>query len=268
MREIDLVRQLLTEHGIRPNRALGQNFLTDEDTLERIAAFARVDGAAVLEIGPGLGSLTERLLARASRLETVEKDAVLAGILRERFPGEAPGITSGDILRTDPDRLLPRPYHVVGNLPYYITTDIAERMLCVLPESLTFLVQKEAAERFFAGPGDRVYGPLSVLTACLSRPEHGFDVPADRFFPQPDVESAVVRLAVDGASPAAEDPAGFLRFLKSCFRMRRKTLANNLKGTAGGTEALGAAGIDGSLRAEALPPDRLLALWLEARKLR
>lgn len=262
MREIDLVRQLLAEHGIRPNRALGQNFLTDEDTLDRIAEFARADGAVVLEIGPGLGSLTARLLGRASRVETVEKDAVLAGILRERFPGEAPGITVGDILRTDPDRLLPRPYHVAGNLPYYITTDIAERMLCFLPESLTFLVQKEAAERFFAGPGDRVYGPLSVLTACVSRPERGFAVPADRFFPQPDVESVTVRLVPDAASPAAEDPAGFLRFLKLCFRMRRKTLANNLKGIAGGAEALGSAGIDGGLRAEALPPERLLSLWL------
>ena len=268
MREIERIRQLLDSHGIRPNRALGQNFLTDEDTLERIADLARVDGCAVLEIGPGLGSLTERLLRRATRVEAVEKDAVLADILRERFPGTQPGITAADILRTDPGRLLPRPWHAVGNLPYYITTDIAERMLCFSPESATFLVQKEAAERFFAGPGDRVYGPLSVLTACVSRPERGFDVPACMFYPQPEVESTVIRLAPAGDVPGTDDPAGFLRFLKQCFRMRRKTLANNLKGTAGAAEAMEAAGVDGGIRAEALPPESLLALYLEARKIR
>ncbi len=268
MREIDRIRQLLESRGIRPNRALGQNFLTDEDTLERIADFARVEGCAVLEIGPGLGSLTERLLRRAARMEAVEKDAALAELLRDRFPDGALGITAADILRTDPGRLLPRPWHAVGNLPYYITTDIAERMLCFSPESATFLVQKEAAERFFAGPGDRVYGPLSVLAACVSRPERGFDVPACMFWPQPEVESTVIRLAPPAGAPGTDDPAGFLRFLKQCFRMRRKTLLNNLKGTEGAAEALEAAEIDGGIRAEALPPERLLALYREAARRR
>ena len=194
-------------------------------------------------------------------MEAVEKDAVLAGILRERFPAAALGVTAGDVLRTDPDGLLPRPYHAVGNLPYYITTDIAERTLCFAPESATFLVQKEAAERFFARPGDRVYGPLSVLAACVGRPERGFDVPADRFWPQPEVESTVVRIDLADPPGRVPDGAAFLRFLKTCFRMRRKTLANNLKGIAGAAEALDAAGIDGRVRAEALSPEELLALY-------
>mgnify|MGYP000772155080 FL=1 len=176
------VRRALYAAHLRPNRALGQNFCTDGARLAAMADAAAADGLPVLEIGPGLGALTEPLLLRAPRVVAVEKDAALCAALRARLCAhERAGrlaLYAADILRFDvPGAMDGAPFAAAGNLPYYITTPIAEYLLPLLPSSLTLMVQREAGERFFAGPGARVYGPLSVLTQLYYEPERLMDVP-------------------------------------------------------------------------------------------
>ena len=272
--DIRALKELLAQHNIRPNKALGQNFFIDAPRLCQIADAARVEGENVLEIGPGPGALTEQLIPRAKRVVAVEKDAVMAALLTERFPdAENLTVITGDALRFSPDEVFQgAPFRVVGNLPYYITTPIAERYLLLLPKSLTFMLQREAAERFFARPNDRVYGPLAVLTAVLYRTERIMNIPRDCYYPQPEVDSAVIRLErrADGPESAApsdaEDARSFFAFLNTCFHMRRKTLINNLIGYPAPREALEALGLPPAVRAEALPPETLLALYRLLRK--
>ncbi|MDO4573162.1 MAG: rRNA adenine N-6-methyltransferase family protein, partial [Clostridia bacterium] len=155
-------RQIMARSGLRPNRALGQNFLTDEERLSRIAEAALCGSLPVLEIGAGLGALTEALLSRGVRVVAVEKDAALAALLREALP--AARVISADFLALDVVRVMAgEDFAAAGNLPYYATTPICEKLLCALPAQAVLMVQKEAAARFFAAPGDRVYGPLAVL---------------------------------------------------------------------------------------------------------
>ena len=261
MMETERLKQILNQYGLKPNKALGQNFLVDAEALNAIADGAKIEGAQVLEIGPGLGALTERLLQRAARVEAVEKDARLAEILRERYPDERLTVHTMDVLQVRPEQFFDGPWHAVGNLPYYITTPIAEKMLCFLPESMTYLVQKEAADRFFAQPGDRIYGPLPALSQVFYRPERCLFVGRGSFYPQPEVDSAVVHLERREA-PEGLTPAAFFGFLNRAFAMRRKTLQNNLKGTPGLFEALETLSIDPGVRAETLPPETLFRLCL------
>ncbi len=246
------VRRALYAAHLRPNRALGQNFCTDGARLAAMADAAAADGLPVLEIGPGLGALTEPLLLRAPRVVAVEKDAALCAALRARLCAhERAGrlaLYAADILRFDvPGAMDGAPFAAAGNLPYYITTPIAEYLLPLLPSSLTLMVQREAGERFFAGPGARVYGPLSVLTQLYYEPERLMDVPRGCFYPQPEVDSLVVRLARRRGAPP-EAPQRVLAFCRRAFSMRRKTLLNNLlpagrpapQGKSGGSAAAGA----------------------------
>ena len=281
------VRRALYAAHLRPNRALGQNFCTDGARLAAMADAAAADGLPVLEIGPGLGALTEPLLLRAPRVVAVEKDAALCAALRARLCAhERAGrlaLYAADILRFDvPGAMDGAPFAAAGNLPYYITTPIAEYLLPLLPSSLTLMVQREAGERFFAGPGARVYGPLSVLTQLYYEPERLMDVPRGCFYPQPEVDSLVVRLARRRGAPP-EAPQRVLAFCRRAFSMRRKTLLNNLlpagrpapQGKSGGCAAAGddaramqaaaaaalaALRLRSDVRAEALAPEDLLAL--------
>ncbi len=150
------------------------------------------------------------------------------------------------------------PWHAVVNLPYYATTPIVLKLLSLLPESMTLMVQKEAAERFFAGPGDRVYGPLTVMTQCFYTAKTVLSVPRSSFSPAPDVDSAVVRLERNGVQE--QDPAAFLAFLKQAFSMRRKTLYNSLMRDSRLPAALQACQIPQDARAEALDAETLLRL--------
>lgn len=244
--------------GFVPNRALGQNFLVDEGAINAILELANVGGKRALEIGPGTGALTEGLLLHAKRLVAVEKDARLVRLLAERF-GDRLTLVHADVLDADLPALMgPAPWHAVGNLPYYATTPIALRLLSLLPASMTLMVQREAAERFFAEPGARVYGPAAVLTRCFYRANLAFFVPKESFSPRPDVESAVVRLErLDEAGGGAE---AFLAFLRRAFAMRRKTLLNNLGRDGRVLPALAEFDLPADARAEAIAPEILLRL--------
>lgn len=263
MMNTEELRNTLSRYGLTPNRALGQNFLVDADTLAAIAEAAEICTLPVLEIGPGLGALTSELVSRAPRVVAVEKDARLSEILPELVPEENLTVINGDILKTDiPSVMGGERFDAVGNLPYYITTPIAEKILCLAPRSATFLVQKEAAERFTAGPGARVYGPLAVLSGTCYRPEIVFDVPRNCFYPAPEVDSALVHLAPREGTEGI-DNARFLGFLNRAFAMRRKTLSNNFRGEKGFVNAAEACGIDPGARAEAVKAETLYALYRE-----
>ena len=281
------IKRALSEAGLRPNAALGQNFCVDEARLAAIVDAADVAGRPVLEVGPGLGALTEPLLARAARVVAVEKDAALAALLSRRLAaaGARLAVYTADILRFDVAAAMkaapgspaaPGGSHnpaapgssgnpgaafcVAGNLPYYITTPIVERLLPLLPLSLTLMVQREAAARFSAGPGARVYGPVAVFSQLYYTVRHVMDVPRESYYPQPDVDSSVVHLARRDALPDAE-PAALLAFLHRAFAMRRKTLWNNLARAPQAAAALAALGLPADVRAEALPPAALLAVF-------
>lgn len=290
------IKRALSEAGLRPNAALGQNFCVDEARLAAIVDAADVAGRPVLEVGPGLGALTEPLLARAARVVAVEKDAALAALLSRRLAaaGARLAVYTADILRFDVAAAMeaapaapgspaaPGGSHnpaapgspatpgssgnpgaafcVAGNLPYYITTPIVERLVPLLPLSLTLMVQREAAARFSAGPGARVYGPVAVFSQLYYTVRHVMDVPRDSYYPQPDVDSSVVHLARRDALPDAE-PAALLAFLHRAFAMRRKTLWNNLARAPQAAAALAALDLPADVRAEALPPAALLAVF-------
>ena len=284
------IKRALSEAGLRPNAALGQNFCVDEARLAAIVDAADVAGRPVLEVGPGLGALTEPLLARAARVVAVEKDAALAALLSRRLAaaGARLAVYTADILRFDVAAAMEAApaapgnpaapggpatpgssdspgapgaaFCVAGNLPYYITTPIVERLLPLLPLSLTLMVQREAAARFSAGPGARVYGPVAVFSQLYYTVRHVMDVPRESYYPQPDVDSSVVHLARRDALPDAE-PAALLAFLHRAFAMRRKTLWNNLARAPQAAAALAARGLPADVRAEALPPAALLAVF-------
>jgi len=221
------IRALLTEHGRRANRALGQNFCTDGALLARAVTAAQFDGQAVLEIGPGLGALTEELLPAASHIVAVEKDAFLAELLPTLLPDEKLTVVCGDILRQDIETLMGgSPFSVAGNLPYYITTPIIEKLLPLLPNTLLLMVQKEAAARFFAKPGDRIYGAAAVLSQVYYTPTHLVDVPPHSYYPQPEVDSAVVLLKRKPINADMPAPRDLLTFVNTALSMRRKTIRN------------------------------------------
>lgn len=249
-------------------RRLGQHFLHSPSILERIAAAACPEPQPlVIEIGPGKGALTAPLLARAERVVAIELDPVLAAALREKALHEARlAVEESDVLSVDLARW---PATVIaGNLPYYITSPILERVLPLGPplRHAVFLVQKEVAERLAAAPGSRDYGYLSVFTRLYAEPKLLFTIPPGAFQPPPKVDSAVVRLTRIPLPGSVPDPAAFLRFAGACFAHKRKTLRNNLAGIYG-REALDRMD-EAPLRAEQLSLDQLAALHhkLEASK--
>ena len=261
------IKERLSLFGLTPNKALGQNFLADEGLRNALIAAMDIDVLPVLEIGPGLGALTEGLLQRAKAVAAVEKDASMVRVLQETLPSPKLTLVEGDILKTDLAALHQAlgggPLAVAGNLPYYITTPIVLMLLkCALPiASMTLMLQQEAAERFFAKPNDRVYGPLTVAAQCGYTVEEVLKLPPSAYYPQPDVHSAVVRLV----SKDVALPEGFSGFLQSVFAMRRKTLLNNLLSASYSREtireALRVAGLAENVRTEALKPEVLRDLY-------
>ena len=184
----------------------------------------------MVEIGPGKGALTAYLIERATRVVAIEVDQVLVQYLRARFREEPKlEIVEGDVLKIDLAQW--GPVSVAGNLPYYITSPIVEKVLGIgtLLQSAVFLVQKEVAERLTAAPGVRDYGFLTVATQFFAEVELLFDVPPSAFRPPPKVDSAVVRLKPRKQLPDSE-AREFLRFASLCFHQKRKTLRNNLLG--------------------------------------
>jgi 16S rRNA (adenine1518-N6/adenine1519-N6)-dimethyltransferase len=235
---------------------LGQHFLVKGGILERIARAACGERVPlVVEIGPGRGALTEKLLEHADRVAAIELDAALCMYLRSRFP-------QIDLLEAnalDADWSQWGAGVLTGNLPYYIATPLISRYLRN-PGPLTqavFLIQKEVAERITAKPGTRDYGYFSVECQFLARTEFLFTVPPGAFQPPPKVESAVVRLTPKSAGDKiAGGTGGFLEFVSVCFRQKRKTLRNNLRGFYDPVPEIGQ-------RAEELSVEEFVALFRE-----
>ena len=212
-------------------RKLGQHLLIRKSILDRIAGAACGEKASlVIEIGPGKGALTEPLLERAEKVVAVEVDPYFVHYLRQKFSTAIEQgrliLVEGDVLKTDLSAW--GPAVVAGNLPYYITSPILEKLFALgdLWIRAVFLVQAEVAERLAAQPGSRDFGYLSVQTQVFSTPEILFPVSRLAFRPPPKVESAVVRL--EPRRFAIDDRTAFLRFTAACFRHKRKTLRNNL----------------------------------------
>lgn len=215
------VGAILARHGLATAKSLGQNFLRDGEVLERIAA-AACPAERILEIGAGIGSLTGLLCRGANEVITVEIDRKLQPLLTEEVPFENHTFVWEDILKFDFSALR-APYTVVGNLPYYITTDILMLLLRQINSwgSAVLMVQREVAERLLAGPGSKEYRAASVIVQTLCRGELLFEVPPHCFYPPPHVHSAVLRLTPKKDRP---DPDAFIRFIQACFAARRKML--------------------------------------------
>jgi 16S rRNA (adenine1518-N6/adenine1519-N6)-dimethyltransferase len=262
---------------------LGQHFLASEDGARRIVdALGDVSQSTVLEIGPGRGMLTSLLAKRARRLIAVELDRVLAAQLRLQFGmTRNVEIIEADILAVDFDSLFgpkpglsrpgidlkPQPVKVVGNLPYYITSDILLRLFSFSKylDSIVIMVQREVADRIAAKPGGSDYGMLSATAQLYARVENLFTLPPGAFVPPPKVHSSVLRLTIEPQQEklgVAGD--GFIDFLRLSFGQKRKTLWNNLKAQYDGTElkrALAAASVKPTARAETLSLQQSAAIF-------
>ena len=206
-------------------RRLGQHFLGSESVLNRIAAAVCPDREPlIIEIGPGKGALTEKLLERAARVVAIELDRALVEHLRTRFDTPRLEVVHADILGVDLGQWAGAP--IAGNLPYYITSPILEKAVRANAPRAVFLMQKEVALRLTAKPGTRDYGYLTVQTAVFAKARVLFDVKPGAFHPPPKVDSAVVLL--EPRMDVVENREAFLKFLGRCFRQKRKTLRNNL----------------------------------------
>lgn len=231
---------------------LGQHFLVKGRILERIARAACGEHASLaVEIGPGRGALTEKLLERADRVTAIELDAALAGYLRARWPKLE--LVEANALEADWSQW--GAGVLTGNLPYYVATPIISRYVRSpgLLSQAVFLIQKEVAERVTAKQGTREYGYFSVECQFLARTDYLFTVPPGAFQPPPKVESAVVRLTPKSAGDGVQ---GFLDFVSICFRQKRKTLRNNLRGFYDPAPEI-------SRRAEDLSVEEFLELYRE-----
>jgi len=254
------VRGELAEIGQHPRKRFGQHFLADTSIAERIVRLAQLTGhESVIEIGPGLGALTDSLVRGAARIWLIEIDSGLAERLRQRYAGQ-PHVTvvEADALNVDIATLLPAGGRatVVGNLPYNIATPLIAELLKRHEHlnRMVFMVQREVAERLRAEPGTKEYSSLSVLTQFAARVTRGFVVGPAAFVPRPKVDSEVILIEPHEQPPVAvTDTASFTRLVQTVFRQRRKQLANSLKPLAREPEStLRRAGIDPKRRPETL----------------
>ncbi len=241
--DINTVRSLLQKNGFTFKKSLGQNFLINPDVCPAMADAACDKDTGVIEIGPGIGVLTAELSARAKRVIAIELDERLKKILPATLSDcENVEIIYGDVLKTDLKALIAEKFSdckrvaVCANLPYYITSPIVMSLLeSKLPiDSITVMVQKEAAERLCAKVGTRQAGAVSVAVSYYSEPEILFEVDKNSFMPPPKVDSAVIQLHIRENPPVkVGSEEDFFRLVKACFAQRRKTLVNTVSGTAG-----------------------------------
>ncbi len=253
------LREVIAAHGLSASKALGQNFLLDEQLLARIAAIpGDLSGRAVLEIGPGPGGLTRALLRAGARVTAIEMDRRCLAALAElgaAFPGQL-RVIEGDAMRLDHDAIMGEPYAVVANLPYNVGTALFTGWLSgeAWPPrwtSLTLMFQQEVAQRIVAAPGSEAYGRLAVLAQWRARPRLALKVHRSAFTPPPKVMSAIVHVE-PAPAPACVSAAVLERVTAHAFGQRRKMLRQSLKGLPGALDALEALGIDPQRRAETL----------------
>ena len=262
---------MLERHGFTFKKSFGQNFLTDTNILQKIVDTAEIDDQVnVIEIGPGIGALTEFLAERAAQVMAFEIDHRLVPILADTLRGfDNVTVVNADILKVDLAQHIQNfknpdlPIKVVANLPYYITTPILMHLIeSGIPFSeFVVMMQKEVADRISAQPNTKAYGSLSIAVQYYMTAKVAFIVPRTVFVPAPNVDSAILKM-VRRPEPAVavEDESFFFKISKASFTHRRKTLWNNLTGYFGKTEevkdkltkALNQAGLSPSVRGEAL----------------
>lgn len=269
--------EILQKYGFVFQKRFGQNFLIDPHVLEKIILASEIEkDDFVLEIGPGIGTMTQYLAEAAGQVAAVEIDDMLIPILQDTLK-EWDNVTviHGDILKTDIRKLAEEKNHgnpikVVANLPYYITTPIIMGLFesHVPVKSITIMVQKEVADRMQSGPGSKDYGALSLAVQYYARPEIVANVPPNCFMPRPKVGSAVICLRKYEEPPVkAEDEKLMFRLIRASFNQRRKTLVNSLKNSAELTyskeqieHAIEKCGFSATVRGEALTLEQFAAL--------
>nr|WP_243415123.1 16S rRNA (adenine(1518)-N(6)/adenine(1519)-N(6))-dimethyltransferase RsmA [Altererythrobacter segetis] len=261
------LREVIARHGLKASKALGQNFLLDEQLLDRIAAIpGDLTGQAVLEIGPGPGGLTRALLRAGARVTAIEMDRRCLPALAElgqAFPGRL-RVIEGDALALDHDEVMGEPYAVVANLPYNVGTALLVRWLSGErwpPKwtSLTLMFQLEVAQRIVAPAGADAYGRLAVLAQWRSHAKMALKVHRSAFTPPPKVMSAVIHIT-PAAMPEGVSARTLERVTEAAFGQRRKMLRQSVKGLPGALDALDALGIDPTRRAETLSVEEFVAV--------
>lgn len=270
-------REIIDKYGFMFQKRFGQNFLIDGNVVEKIVREAGViKDDFVLEIGPGIGTMTQLLCENAREVAAVEIDTNLIPILKETLaPYDNVTVINEDILKVDIPALAQeknggRPIKVVANLPYYITTPIIMGLFesHVPIDSITIMVQREVADRMQVGPGTKDYGALSLAVQYYAKPEIVLNVPPTCFMPRPNVGSAVIRLKKHETCPVQVDDAEFMfRLIRASFNQRRKTLANGLSNSSELTlskekiaEAIDSLGVSPSIRGEALTLEQFAQL--------
>lgn len=269
--------EILQKYNFRMQKKYGQNFLIDTGVLNRIVDAAGITGEdCVLEIGPGIGTMTQYLAERAGAVVAVEIDKNLIPILKDTLSGyDNVTLINEDILKVDINRIVEeknsgRPVKVVANLPYYITTPIIMDLFesKVPLESITVMVQKEVADRMQVGPGTKDYGALSLAVQYYAKPEIVASVPPNCFIPRPNVGSAVIRLIRHAEPPVqVADEARLFALIRAAFNQRRKTLVNALSNAPElgitkeqAAEALERLGLSATIRGEALTLEQFALL--------
>ena len=269
------IKEVLARHGFHFSKALGQNFLINPGVCPRMAAECGAQTCkGVIEVGPGIGVLTWELSQVAEKVCAIELDSRLFPVLEETLAGrDNVKLVPGDVMKLDLNQLIRQefgggPVCVCANLPYYITSPVILRLLEEgLPlTTITVMVQKEAAQRLCAAPGERECGAVSVAVHYRSQPKLLFQVGRGSFLPPPKVDSAVLRLDLRQEPPVSvADEDWFFRVSRAAFAQRRKTAANSLSATLGlpkpqVEQALAAAGAPENVRAERLTLEQLAAL--------
>ena len=268
MADLPPIRETIAKHGLSASKALGQNFLFDEQLLDRIAALpGSLDGQRVLEVGPGPGGLTRALLRAGARVTAIEMDRRCIPALEElseAFPGQLT-VIEGDAMKLDHGGLMQgEPFHVLSNLPYNVGTALFVRWLSGEdwpPQwlSLTLMFQREVAERIAARPDSSAYGRLAVLAQWRSTAKLAMKVHRSAFTPPPKVMSAVVHVT-PATAPEGVSARVLERLTEAAFGQRRKMLRQSLKAVPGALDALETVGIDPTRRAETVSVAEFVAL--------
>ena len=265
---VSATRHILKKFNLRASKRLGQNFLIDAEIVQKIIDAAEiVESEEILEIGPGIGTLTQGLLEAGAKVTAVELDKKLPAVLEETLAGyENFRLIQGDILKINLSELMPQKFKVVANLPYYITTQI---LLSLLEKKLPItkivtMVQREVAERMTAQSGSKIYGAMSVAVQFRSDAKIAFDVSPESFLPRPEVTSSVVICDVRENKFQVSDEEFFIKVVRGSFGQRRKTILNSLIGAGFLREkilkSVESAGINFERRAETLTIEEFVNL--------
>ncbi|MFN3456950.1 MAG: 16S rRNA (adenine(1518)-N(6)/adenine(1519)-N(6))-dimethyltransferase RsmA [Novosphingobium sp.] len=267
MTDLPPLRDVINRHGLFATKALGQNFLFDEQLLDRIARVpGKLKGENVLEVGPGPGGLTRALLRAGANVTAIEMDKRCLPALAEvsdAFPGQLT-VIGGDATKIDPATLFDGPWHVAANLPYNVGTQLFTGWLSGQDwppqwKSLTLMFQFEVAERIVAAPGTDAYGRLAVLAQWRASPRIAMKVHRSAFTPPPKVMSAIIHVE-PGTMPEGVSARMLERVTEAAFGQRRKMLRQSLKGLPGALDALETLGIDAQRRAETLSVEEFVSI--------